>query len=152
MKNQYPYRQENRFQTPSRSGQVVSPYDQDSALFQDLDQRATQVTYTQTINLSEAGSLLIPVSGYHFCCYGHDGQDNKTVDTTVLLNAYINQQSDAGGPNAAFPAKHGRGYSGPFAKIFFTWPAQENSGQPRYADIVIYKGANQPWIDGEAPT
>lgn len=152
MNNRYPYDPEGRFQQPNSLKQVISPYDQDSRLFQDLEQRGILPTKTFTVTLTAAGSLLIDEPGFHFCVYGREFVSGNPVLTTVFLNAYINQKSDAAGPGAAFPARHGRGFSGPFSKVFFTWTAQAGSGGVALADIVIFKGSNKPWIDGEAPT
>ena len=140
----------NRFQVPDTSKQVQSPYDQDSSLFQDLVARNVAGFTVVTLNLGTAGQLTLPMEGYHFVFYGHDGSTNKAVDTTILVNAWINTLANPG--SNPFPAKHARGFSGPFGSLYLEWPAQLNSGQPRYADLVIFKSIERPWIDGETPT
>ena len=152
MQNRYPYVPGGRFPGPADSTrQVVTPYDQDSNLFQDLKQRGINpVKVIQNIDLSIAGSLFIDEPGYHFVIYGHDGDAIKTVNTTALVQVYINQQNNSGTP---FPAKHARGFSGPFSQLFLTWPAQTAGGtDPVFCDVVIHRGSNQPWIDGESAT
>lgn len=149
MDNEYPYRARNKFQIPISGNEVVNPYDHDSRLFQDLVQRGYSPTFVQTVNLGTAGSVFLPVGGFHFVVYGHDGSATKAADTSVLVNVSINKQCDDVAP---FPAKNARGFSGPFGQLFCSWPAQVNGSNPRYADIIIFKGAEQPWIDGEACT
>lgn len=149
MDGQYPYRNRDKFVVPDSNREVVNPYDQDSRLFQDLVQRKYEPVFVVTLDFSQAGSLHLPVSGFHFVVYGHDGQPNKGADTSVLVNVSINQQSAMPNP---YPAKNARGYSGPFAQLYLEWPQQLNMGEPRFADFIIYKGWNKPWIDGEACT
>jgi len=140
----------NRFQVPDNQKQVKSPYDQDSSLFQDLVARNVSGFFVQTINLGVAGSLTVPVEGYHFVFYGHDNSTNKAVDSTILVNAWINTLANPG--TNPFPAKHARGFSGPFGSLYLEWPAQMNGMNARYADLVVYKSIERPWIDGETPT
>lgn len=149
MKNQYGYRGplEPRFQTPDSNKQVVNPYDLDSRLFQDLAQRKINpVTVIPNIDLTTAGELAVPKPGFHFVIYGHDGSATKTVNTTALVNVLVNQQYNTG--EAAYPAKHARGFSGPFASLYLSWPAQPNV----YCDLVILLNPDHPWIDGESAT
>lgn len=150
MNNNYPYRNRDKYEIPQSDREVTNPYDQDSKLFQDLEQRDYDCVYVQSINLGVAGSLYLPKSGYHFCVFGRDASTNKAVDTTVLLNIWINKKTNNG--SVPYPAKHGRGYSGPFSRLYIEWPAQTNGASSRFLDLVIYKCINQPWIDGEAPT
>ena len=146
MNNQYPYRPGSRFQIPERAGQIVSPYDIDSNLLQDLAQRQLQVMDVITISLAVAGTQLINKPGYGFVFFGHDGDDIKTVNTQTLVNVWINQQT-ANTP-VGYPAKHARGYFGPFGQLFLQWPAQTDA----YVDLIIFKNFERPWIDGEACT
>lgn len=146
MENRYPYLQGDRFQTPNSQKDIASPYDHDSALFQDLEQRGIMPVYVETLNLSTAGGKFINVSGFHFVLYGHTNVAIKTIDTTAYASVWINQKTPQG--NNPFPAKHARGFSGPFAFLYLEWPAQNNV----YVDVVIFKGSQKPWIDGETPT
>lgn len=139
-----------RFEMPDVRRQIENPYDHDSGTFQDLVARNLRPVFVQTLNLGTAGQLLLNVEGYHFVIYGHDGSSNKAVDTTVLVNAWINLQTNDG--TTPFPAKHARGFTGPFEKLYIEWPAQTNLGNPRYCDMIIFKTPMKPWIDGEAPT
>ena len=143
--NRYPYTMDPRFVTPTGSGQIASPYDEDSRLFQDLQQRGLQPVFVTTLSLATAGSLSIPITGYHFVLYGHDGSSIKTVNTTAYAGVSINTTTSVPNP---YPAKHARGFSGPFNGLHVQWPAQAGV----YADLVVYKSAERPWIDGESAT
>lgn len=149
MKNQYPYRSDEKFQTPNSQGQIVNPYDQDSRLFQDLIQRQYAPVHVETINLSVAGSKFINVPGFHFVCYFHDKSAIKNNVTNGMVNVFINRNSNDG--SNPFPAKHARGFSGPFAYLFIEWVAQ-NTPSPVFVDVIVFKGAQKPWIDGESCT
>lgn len=149
MKNQYPYRGigDERYQKPDSNGQTVNPYDLDSKLFQELAQTKRAAYFVvPNINLTTAGSLSIPKAGFHFVIFGHDGSAIKTVNTTAYVSAQVNTQYDTG--DAGFPAKHARGFSGPFSGLYISWPAQNNV----YCDLVIYFNPDKPWIDGESCT
>ena len=155
MKNRYPYSDGGRFPAPPDSTrQVISPYDQDSNLFQDLKQRGlSPVKVIENLDLTVAGQLFVDEPGYHFVIYGHEGSvpdPSKPVNTTVLVNIWINGQNNQSGK--PFGAKHGRGFSGPFGQLYLEWPAQPNGSTPVFADLYIFKGSQKPWIDGETPT
>lgn len=150
MKNLYPYRIGDKFETPQSAGQVVNPYDQDSALFQDLIQRGYAPVHVETLNVGTAGAKFINVSGFHFVCYFHDGTANKSSVTNGLANVWINRRTNDG--SNPFPGKHARGFSGPFAFLYLEWAAQLSGGNPVYVDVIVFKGSEKPWIDGEACT
>lgn len=145
--NRYPYGPGGRFIQPDRAGQVDNPYDQDSRLFQDLDQRKLKPVSVIRLDVSTAGFTWIKESGYHFVCFGDDGSVLQATKTTILVNAYINASTDSGGN--PFPAKHNRGFSGPFYQLYLTWPA---NGTSTFVNLVIYKNWAQPWVDGETAT
>lgn len=147
------YLQGNRFQTPDTLREINSPYDQDSKLFQDLIQRGIMPVKTWRVSVATAGSLLIDEPGYHFVVYGDDGSvatPVPAINTTIQLNAYINQRSSANGH--PFPAKHARGFSGPFASLYFEWVAQAVMASTPFATIIVFKSKEKPWIDGESAT
>lgn len=148
MKNQYPYRGplNQRFERPDSNKEIVNPYDLDSKLFQDLAQRKINPVFVTTIDLRTAGQLSLPKPGFHFVIYGHDGSATKTVNTTVLVSAIINNINDDG--STPFPAKHARGFSGPFHGLWLSWTAQANA----YADVLVFLNPDKPWIDGESAT
>lgn len=157
--NEAPYLDGNRFQTPNTLREIRSPYDQDSRLFQDLAQRQVVPVKVYRIDLSVAGEMKIDEPGYHFVQYGWVYSDpnttpptvgNKPVNTTTLVNVHINQQSAA--LPQPFPAKHARGYSGPFGQLYLTWDAQTSGGNPILCDFLIFKSYERPWIDGESAT
>ena len=150
MKNQYPYLDRDRFVRPDTNKDIVNPYDLDSRLFQDLAQRGINPCFVQTINLGTAGQLSIQKPGFHFVIYGHDGSTNKTVNTTALVNTWINQRNNNG--DVPFPAKHARGFSGPFTGLYLEWPAQQSAGLDIYCDLIIFQNPDKPWIDGESAT
>lgn len=146
MRSRYPYLPKGVFIQPQENEEIDLPYVMDSRLLQDLEQRNREAVFVTTLNLSTAGEMLISQPGFHFCIYGHDGTSIKTVDTTAYVGVFINKQNiDGSNP---FPAKHARGFSGPFSKLYLQWPAQNNV----YCDLVIYKGSQKPWIDGESCT
>lgn len=149
MKNEYAYRNGNRFQKPDERGQVVNPYDQDSNLFQDLAQRGLAPVHVETIDMSTAGQKLINASGFHFVCYFHDNDAIKNSVTDGYVSVWINQRTNNG--NTPFPAKHARGFSGPFACLYLEWTPQ-TTPSPVFCDVIVFKGAEKPWIDGEACT
>lgn len=140
------YYNKARYMIPKSDEQVKSAYDQESAQFQDLVGRNQQPVFVETINLNSAGEKTLQVEGYHFVLYGHDGSANKAVNSTVYANAYVNARTPTGA--TPFPAKHARGFSGPFNILTLTWPAQTGL----FADLIIYKGDHKPWIDGESAT
>lgn len=142
----YPYDNRGRFIEPDSKRQIISPYDQDSRLFQDLAQRGIRPVKVVRIALAAAGQMSIPESGYHFVMYGDDGATPPAVNTTAIVYAQINTDRDQG--DTPFPAKHARGFSGPFQGLFLTWPAQNGV----YANVIIFKSAERPWIDGESAT
>lgn len=148
-----PYLQGNRFETPNTLKEIYSPYDQDSKLFQDLIQRGIMPIKTWRFSVAAAGSLLIDEPGFHFVIYGDDdaiATAVPAVDTTVQVNVYINQRSPAAGHS--FPAKHARGFSGPFSALYLEWVAQSVMASRPHATLVVFKSKERPWIDGEAPT
>lgn len=148
-----PYLTENRFQTPDNLKQIESPYDQDSKLFQDLIQRQIMPVKVRRFSVATAGSTLIQESGFHFVIYGDDGgvaTPVPAVNTQIQVDVYINAQSSA--PGNGFPAKHARGFSGPFSQLYLEWVAQSVMGSTPYATLVIFKSKDKPWIDGESPT
>lgn len=136
----------DRYQSKTSKEKIVTPYDESSKLFEELAQTGYQPVFIQTINLTSAGSAFINVPGYHFVFYGHDGSTAKPVNTNILVNTWINKRTNDG--TTGFPAKHARGYSGPFAFLALEWAAQSNA----YADLIIFKSNEKPWIDGEACT
>lgn len=146
-RNRFPYLPGNRFEIPNNLKEISSPYDQDSRLLQDLAQRNLRPVSVRTLDLSAAGSLSIDESGFHFVQYGHDNSTDKAVDTKSLVNVQINTKHDRQ-DQVGFPAKHARGYSGPFVGLFLTWPAQPGV----FCDFIIFKNSFAPWIDGEAAT
>lgn len=149
MRNQYPYRPDNRFEIADPNKQIVSPYDMDSRLITDLKQRTVKPVKVYPINLGTAGSLLIDEPGFHFVIYGKESSTGA-INTTIQVSVWINQQSNDG--SNPFPARHARGFSGPFAQMFLQWEAQQSAGVDILADVVIFKGAEKPWIDGESAT
>lgn len=161
MKNRFPYMPgtDPKWPVPDSLREVFNPYDQDPRMFYSLKQPNLKTVSVQTINLTAAGSLSVPESGWHFVLYGWQNESagppvvpgNRPVNTTIFVQVQINTDQQ----NSAldwFPAKHGRGYSGPFTGLFLRWDAQTSSGAPLYADLVIYKNFDKPWIDGETPT
>lgn len=148
MKNIFGYRGvgNDRYVKPDTNGQVVNPYDLDSRLFQELAQTKRLPYFVQTLDLRTANSLSLPKNGFHFVCYGHDGSATKTVNTTILVNVWANTINNTG--DAPFPAKHARGFSGPFSGLYLEWSAQANA----YADFIIFMNPDTPWLDGESCT
>ena len=143
----------NRWGIPNTLREISSPYDQDSALFQDLRQRGIMPVKTYRFSVAAAGSRLIDESGYHFVLYGDDGSPATPVpaiNTSLQVDVYINQQSSAQGH--PFPAKHARGFSGPFSQLFLSWVAQSVMASTPYMTLVIFKSIEKPWIDGESAT
>lgn len=147
--NEYPYRGQNRFQTANPNKQIDSPYDMDSALLTDLKQRGVRAVKVYQLNLGTAGALLIDEPGYHFVIYGRESVTGS-VNTTIKVSAFINIQSDDG--STPFPARHARGFSGPYGCLYLKWDAQLSAGIPILADVVLFKSSEQPWIDGESAT
>lgn len=135
----------DRFETGPWPQQVFSPYDIPTALIDDMIARNVRPWTVQTINLSVAGNLVLEIPGFHFVIFGHDNSSNKAVNTTALVNVFWGKTRNA---TEGFPAKHARGISGPFQALYLEWPAQNNV----YADIVIYAGMFNPYIDGESCT
>lgn len=149
MDNEYPYRHTDRFEKPNSQGQVVSPYDQDSALFQDLIQRGLAPVHVESIDMSVAGQKLVNASGFHFVLYFYEkGSSTKNVVSNGYCDIWINQRNQNG--STPFPAKHARGFSGPFACLYLEWPAQTTGTKDVMCDVIVFKGAQKPWIDGEA--
>lgn len=135
---------EDRFATADPSQKVYSPYDIPTSLLEDMRSRNVKPFKVQTINLSAAGELELLVPGFHFVIYGHDNSANKAVNTTAFVNLFWGHKTQ----DVGFPAKHARGYSGVFERLYITWPAQTNV----WCDIVIHSGMHQQWIDGESCT
>lgn len=148
-KNVTPYREHEKFKRADSNKEVVNPYDHDTRLMQDLKQRGYNPAFVQTLNLSVANEILIERFGYHFVIYGHDGSTNKAVNTTAFVNVWINQMTRQ--LDTPFPAKHARGFSGPFSSLYLQWPAQASPAAV-YADLIIFASPDKPWVDGEAPT
>lgn len=136
----------NRFQQGDSKNQIINPYDIDSRLVDDLIQRGLGPVHVQTLNLATANTgEFINVAGRAFVLYGHDNSATKAINTTIYVPTYINQKTPVG---MAFPSKHGRGYIGPFAYLTLAWAAQAGA----YADLIIFRGSDRPWVDGEACT
>lgn len=147
--NQYPYRGQNRFQISDPNRQIVSPYDFDSNLIQDMKQRSVKPVKVYPLNLGTAGSLLIDEPGYHFVIYGKESATGA-VNTTASVRVWISQMSNDG--STPFPAKHARGFSGIYTSLYLEWDAQLSGGQPVLADVIVFKSSERPWIDGESAT
>lgn len=146
-----------RFQQPRTDKPFESPYDVDSSLLQDLIGRRQEAIFVQTLDLSVARTVPLELPlGCAIVLYGHDGSSIRTVNTTAFAWAQFNQydpnQQALVAPNTmvsgGFPLKHSRGFRGPFAKVFLTWPAQTGV----FADVVIHRYQGQPWINGESAT
>lgn len=136
----------NRFSHAGQSEEIINPYDMDSRLLDDLIKRQLGPVHVQTLDLRTASTeTFINVAGRAFVLYGHDNSATKAIVTTIYVPTYINQKGIVGG---AFPAKHGRGFIGPFAYLTLAWAAQSNA----YADLIIFRGSERPWVDGEACT
>lgn len=151
----WPYEPGGRFQIPNPSGQIGGPYDQDSRLFQDLIQRDVRPVRVFRLDLGVAGQLSINEPGFHFVQYGFQQESpgvdgNKPVNTTTLVRVQINTEHDNG--SDFFPAKHARGYSGPFKGLFLVWDAQTSNGEHIFCDFIVFKAFERPWIDGESCT
>ena len=139
------YRQGDKFQTPDPTKSVITPYDFPSELGQVLQQSNISPFYVERINLTAAGEKLINSAGFHIVQFGNDGGDTHTPVTSSLVNVQF-ENKDPG--SQAFPLKNNRGFSGPFTRVYLSWPAQPGV----WADVVIYKGINYPWIGGETAT
>lgn len=135
----------NRFETARVDEQVINPFDQPTALIQDMIARDIRPVTVQTISLAVAGELLLQVPGAHIVIYGHDGSANKAVNTTAYMEMWWGNSKKS---YQGYPLKHARGFSGPFEQLYVKWPAQSNV----YVDIVILSGLFTPWIDGESCT
>lgn len=146
--NKFPYGGP-RFEVPSEAGQINNPYDIDSRLLQDMQQRGIEPVYCERINLGTAGTKFLNVPGYHFVQYGDDNSATLAADTSTLVYVSVNKESLDANP---FPAKSSRGFSGPFGKLFLSWPAQMNGGNARWCTFIVYKCSQQPWINGEVCT
>lgn len=138
---------QGRFQQgPANQQQIISPFDIPTELIQDMIQRQVNPWQVFQIDLSQAGSQLLRVPGFHFVIYGHDGTTNKAVNTQAYVNVWWGESKKE---YKGFPAKHARGLSGPFQSLYLEWPAQAG---PIFADVVVFSGMFQPWIDGESCT
>ena len=112
-----------------------------------------------------SGQFRIPLMGRAFVLYGFDNSNNasaliRTVNTTALVWVSFEQPLQLRDPAAelgttslvnqvdAFPAKHSRGFRGPFTELYLSWPAQTNVS----ADFVIHRYKYEPWVNGESAT
>ena len=136
----------DKFKSKKSSEQPYSPYDENSKLFEDLAQRNYSPVSVVRLDLTSAGSTFVNIPGYHFVILGDDNSANKAVNTNILVNVWINKRANSG--ENPFPAKNARGFSGPFAYLYLEWAAQSGA----YADLIIYKSCERPWIDGETCT
>ena len=161
------YYPENRFQTPRNDKPVDNPYDVDSAILQDMNQRSTQPFVVIPLNLTTASTdpdnasgVAVPTKGQwiemkmpgnHVAFLGYDrSSSNQATITTVFAEFYIGHKA----PNAddiGFPLKHNRGHSGPFERFWIRWPAQTAAANTS-ANLIIYRYQHRPWINGEAGT
>ena len=127
---------------------IHNPFDMNGPQINDLLQRrVVPVVVQERVDLSAAGELALNVPGRAFVVYGHDGSTIKTVNTTAYMSVQFNKYSWESNV-AGFPAKHARGFRGPFANLVFKWPAQNGV----FVDIVIHQYEDHPWIDGESCT
>lgn len=132
--------------TPSEAptGEIISPYVPQSHVLNDIKRTRAAPFEIRTISLASAGELFISTFGHGLVIYGHDGSATKAVNSTALVNLWIENQD--GNP---FPLKHSRGFVGPFTQIWLRWPAQSGV----FVDLVIYKNTvNHPYVNGEAAT
>lgn len=137
----------NIFQTPNTEKNYDSPYVMPSEEIQDLIQSNRDPVTVYRIDLSAAGEMVIQKAGYHFCGFGSTSAAIKTIDTTAYVAVYINKNNVDPTANP-FPAKHARGFSGPFGSLYLSWPAQSGV----FMDFVVYHSKQAPWIDGESCT
>lgn len=135
----------SRFEQGPWPQQVVNPFDIPDALIQDMISRGIRPWSVETISLATAGEKLLTTPGFHFVIYGHDNSANRAVNTTAFVEVWW---GDTKKEYKGYPAKHARGLSGPFEKLYLKWPAQSNV----YCDLVVLSGMFQPWIDGESCT
>lgn len=152
MENRFPFNIENRFTHEKNvDGEIVNPYDIDSRLLDDMVKRGLGPVHVETINLGTANAgYFVNVAGRAFVLYGYASDSaTKAVNTTIYVPAYIAQKGAIG---PAFPAKHGRGFIGPFPWLTLAWASQKSAGVDIYADLIIFRGSDRPWIDGETCT
>ncbi len=127
---------------------IHNPFDMDGPQIQDLKQRKViPVVVQESISLANAGELALNIPGRAIVIYGHDNSAIKTVNTTAFVSMQFNKDSWEAS-QGGFPAKHARGFRGPFANVVLKWPAQNGV----YIDIVIHQYEGQPWVDGETCT
>ncbi len=144
----WPWKKNERFTQRENGQDYFDCYSMPSELVSELVSRPQAGFLVQTINLGTAGVLEVPSPGAAIVIRGHDNSANKTVDTTVLVSMWLEQQSQS----TPYPMKHNFGFIGPFSKVILSWEAQKNMSADRYCDVIIYKGLFRPWIDGSAAT
>lgn len=154
----FPWRKDTRFDVPQQGHDYFDMYSMPGELLSQLVKRPQEAFFVRTVDLSATGPLYnatlgvgqleLQSAGGAICIYGHDGSATRAVDTTVFMKMWTEQKNQSD----PFPLKHNRGFCGPFTKVFLEWPPQINTGVPRYADIIIFKGLFRPWIDGSAAT
>ena len=132
---------EERFEQAIQGEQVESEYDFPSDILADEIARNVIPIQVITLDLTNAGSLLIPTPGRGFTMFDYNGTDaNRVPLQQALVNVYINK-SDAS-DNNAWPLKYNRGFRGTFSKLFLQWSAQGNVS----VNILIFKSRFDPWM------
>lgn len=135
----------SRFQAANKDLDAINPFDIPTELVQDMISRQVRPFVVQTINLTNAGELFLEIPGMHITLLGHTGSATKAVNTTAYCELYWGKVKIG---DSAYPLKHNRGVSGPFAQVTLRWPAQPGV----YADVIIFDAMFSQWVNGEAAT
>ena len=148
-KNEQEYNESERFETPERLREYVSPYDMPSQAIQDMVARRPKPFITQAINLATARSandpLIIKSPGRGFVCFFFTtGNALEPVVTGGHVDVRVNEDI----PECNWPAKHNRGFRGDFTELYLSWPAQSNVS----VNFIVLKFDDVPWYSGEYAT
>lgn len=131
-----------RFIKPDEGKEYPSEYDIPSDVIYDPIQRGTQPLVVVTIDMSVAGTRLLPIPGRAFVPYfWATNSTNKQRVLSGLVNVAINA-SDDGAAETLWPGKYNRGFRGSFTQLYLSWNAQSNTT----LDFVILRSCYTPWM------
>lgn len=135
----------DRFSPADSSQDAINPFDVPTELIQDMISRQVRPFIVTKVDLSIAGEMLLQTPGFHVVLFGYSTGATKPVNTTAYIETFWGRAKTG---DVGFPMKHNRGVSGPFAELTLKWPAQAGV----FADVIIYTGMFNQWVNGEAAT
>lgn len=135
-----------QFTKPDEGDFNPTGYDYDSSGLFAMDQKRQQPHAVFTFNLANlpvdpltgttASFLELREPGYGFVAYVYATSDVLKVPISGLITVGVQDKQ-----YTPMPIRSGRGYRGPFTRLYLNWAVQANNS----VDIIIYKFQQAPY-------